>query len=334
MAAATAPAGAIAFCSGAQSVLTHTPAVPGESYNWYRNNTLISGATNNSISVTNSGNYHLIVTGANGCKNKSGTSNVTVNLLPDSTLNPANNITLCDGGTVKLQAHSDPAYSYKWYNGTQLITGVTADFLSVTGSGNYSVVITNTVTGCSSSSDATAISIIPPPRIFAGNDTVLATGQQYGLNAYELSSLGIDHYIWSPATGLNDPFIHNPTTTLYASQEYVVTGVHPSGCKATDTILIKVYKGPAIYVPSAFSPNADGKNDKLSIIAVGLKAFNYFEVYNRFGQKIFRTTNPLNWWDGTWNGLELTVGTYVWFAEGIDYRGKKIIAKGSVVIIK
>ncbi len=332
--AVTNPTGTISFCAGNQSTIDHSPAVSGETYQWYRNGSPISGATNSSLDVTTSGDYKLQVTGINGCKNTSDITTVTANPLPSLALNPSNVVTLCDGGTLQIRAEENAAYSYEWYDGTQVVPGQTTSTITVAGSGNYSVKMANTVTGCSSTSNTTNVTIIPPPRISAGVDTILATGQQYTLHAYELSNLGIDHYTWSPATGLDNPLSQNPHATLNATQEYVVTGTHPSGCKATDTVLIKVLQGPALYVPSAFSPNGDGTNDILHAYAVGLKAFYFFEVYNRNGQRVFRTTNPVISWDGKWKGVGLDSGTYVWYAKSLDYRGKVLDSKGTLVIIR
>ena len=51
-------------------------------------------------------------------------------------------------------------------------------------------------------------------------------------------------------------------------------------------------------------------------------------------KKVYRTSNPLGGWDGTWNGREQQSGTYVWVAKGVDFRGKPIQGKGTVIIIR
>ena len=64
------------------------------------------------------------------------------------------------------------------------------------------------------------------------------------------------------------------------------------------SIKIKVYMGPEIYVPTAFTPNGDNLNDVVKAIPVGMKQFNYFVIFNRWGQKVFYTTDPSKGWDG------------------------------------
>lgn len=329
-AAAISPAGAASFCQNEQRTITHSPVVNGETYKWFRSNTIIPGENTQALTVSTAGTYSIEVTGLNGCRNRSADMVFSVNALPAKQLNPATGITLCDGGTLKITAVS--GYSnYEWYNGPLALSSGSSNELTVSSSGYYWAKILS-VNGCRTNTDTTNVTIIPPPRIFAGIDTVLATGQSYRLHAYELSALGIDRYEWSPSQGLDNANAQNPVATLYETQEYVVTGIHASGCRATDTILLKVYKGPAIYVPGAFSPN--GIRADVGIVAVGLRSFKFLTIYNRYGQMVYRTTNPLARWNATKDGQPLDAGTYVWFAEAVDYTGKPLLAKGTILVLR
>jgi len=89
-----------------------------------------------------------------------------------------------------------------------------------------------------------------------------------------------------------------------------------------------------IYVPKVFTPNGDGSNDVLKPILVGISAFHYFNVYNRWGNLVFTTQDPNQGWDGTFKGVPQPVETYLWIAEGIDINGKKIVAKGMTSLVK
>ena len=82
-----------------------------------------------------------------------------------------------------------------------------------------------------------------------------------------------------------------------------------------------------------FSPNGDGKNDRLEIYLVGIKIFNFFKVYNRWGQLLFQTTNPQAGWDGRYLGVLQPVGTYIWQVEGLDIDGKIMRRSGSTILI-
>ena len=113
--------------------------------------------------------------------------------------------------------------------------------------------------------------------VYAGNDTAAAPNQPVQLNA----SGGIS-YEWMPATGLSNAFIANPVATNNVDHLHIVRAFTPMGCESFDTIRIKIYKGPDIYVPGALSPNGDGLNELLKAIPVGVSHFNRFTVYNPF----------------------------------------------------
>ncbi len=103
---------------------------------------------------------------------------------------------------------------------------------------------------------------------------------------------------------------------------------------ATDQILVKE-KICDIYFPSAFTPNNDGKNDQFKILGANAISDYHLTVYNRWGQKVFETTDYTKGWDGIVNGKLQNTGVFVWYS---GFRKKdnpnKILMKGTVVLIK
>jgi gliding motility-associated-like protein len=145
--------------------------------------------------------------------------------------------------------------------------------------------------------------------------------------------------LWTPFTGLDNPYIYNPVVTLYGLEGdtamYVVTATDSIGCSGTDSIKIVIFKTlPDIFVPTAFTPNGDGRNDILKAIPVGIQTFEYFNIYNRYGQLLFTTPDPERGWDGNVNGSKQPSGTYVYMARGISYQNRIIFKKGTVVLIR
>lgn len=163
----------------------------------------------------------------------------------------------------------------------------------------------------------------------AGNDTVVAIGQPL-----QLQASGGKYYSWSPSTGLSDASIANPVATLASDIIYTVTVSSDAGCATTDKIKIKAYKGPEFYVPNAFTPNGDGKNDILRFTAAGMPEIFYFKVFNRYGQVVYSSKNINEGWDGTVNGKPQSTDTYVWMIEGKDYTGKLIKRTGTVTLLR
>jgi gliding motility-associated-like protein len=89
-----------------------------------------------------------------------------------------------------------------------------------------------------------------------------------------------------------------------------------------------------LYVPNAFSPNRDGRNDRFRPLIYGEVTYYSLQIFNRFGQRIFSTTNPSSSWDGLVNGIEQNSGTYLF---NIQYQlnGQSMMQqKGSFLLIR
>ena len=182
--------------------------------------------------------------------------------------------------------------------------------------------------GCSSDTMSSQLTIYQT-EAKTGNDTVVAFGQPLQLHA-----TGGEFYQWQPALFLSDPNIADPVAILNDNFEYIVKAYTSFGCPTYDTIHIKAYKGPALYVPNAFTPDHNGINDRFHPVMVGMQSIDYFEVYNRFGQKVFSYQGDGPGWDGNLNGKPQPVGTYVWMIKGRDYLGNIHTEKGTVVLIR
>lgn len=166
---------------------------------------------------------------------------------------------------------------------------------------------------------------------FAGNDTIVVLGYFYQLNG-----TGSQFYKWSPANYLSDPNIYNPTVNFpdTGRYTYVLTGSSEEGCVAKDTIMIWVVSYGNIFVPNAFSPNGDGLNDMLVPRTVGYSRINYFHIFNRYGQKVYTSSND-NYpaWDGKFNGKLSEMGVYYWVINVTAADGTKVTKKGDITLI-
>jgi gliding motility-associated-like protein len=168
-------------------------------------------------------------------------------------------------------------------------------------------------------------------KAFAGRDTITAIDEPVQLNAR--GGPGVT-YAWSPAIGLNNPALENPVAVLDRDQRYRLDALTREGCDSHSDILIKRFKGPELYIPTAFTPNGDGTNDLLKVFPVGIRAFHYFAVYNRYGELVFKTTDYGTGWDGLYKGIKQGTETFVVVSQAIDYRGKLFLKKGTVTLIR
>jgi len=198
--------------------------------------------------------------------------------------------------------------------------------------GNYEAFLYSVSTdNCHSDTVYTPV-VITDLQLHAGNDTLVANGQPLQLNA--VATGDNLQYSWVPATGLNNNNIADPLASLQLDQTYFITVTSPDGCIDKDTVSIKVYKGPEFYVPTAFSPNNDGRNDVFRAISPGVPQLDFFVVWSRWGQEVFRTQSLSGAWDGTFKGIMADAGTYVWMIQGKDYLGRTFNRKGTVTLVR
>ncbi|MGB0839700.1 MAG: gliding motility-associated C-terminal domain-containing protein [Chitinophagales bacterium] len=138
---------------------------------------------------------------------------------------------------------------------------------------------------------------------------------------------------WSPSTALSCDDCSSPTASPTETTTYVVTAMDELGCAATDTITITVFTSNKIFVANVFTPNDDGTNDELLVRAIGIETMD-FNVFNRWGELIFQTTDPNLGWNGTHNGKKVNAGVYVYYVEITFADGQTKLHKGNVTILR
>jgi len=169
-------------------------------------------------------------------------------------------------------------------------------------------------------------------RSKAHSDTAAALDEPIQLITSD--TINMQYYKWTPDIGLSNTNISNPVALYNQDQWYELNTLTFQGCESYSKVFIKRYKGPELYVPNAFTPNNDGTNDVLKVFPVGIKSFNYFSVYNRTGQMVFSTTNSNIGWDGNFKGAKMDPGNYVWIALATDYKGRVLLRKGNILLLR
>lgn len=318
----------VSICDGTSKQLQ--PNTNATIFTWTPSAGLSDTAVRNPVaSPAATTKYYLTVVLGRCTTNDSMTVYVNPAPIPDA--GPDGDI--CYGRSYTLQGSGGAQYN--WTPALYLNTTVGANPIATpTITTTYTLSVVDAI-GCRSLvTDNVKVVVSRPMRINTYPfDTVGYPGQQIQLLA---TSAGIT-YTWTPAIRINNTSIPNPVVTVGNIGEdiiYEVVGTTAEGCKGEGYVHIKVSKGPAIYVPTAFTPNNDGKNDKFIPMPVGIKAYKYFKVFNRWGQVIFSTTRMGEGWDGTIAGKEQPSGVYVWAVEGIAYDNRVITNKGSVTLIR
>lgn len=180
--------------------------------------------------------------------------------------------------------------------------------------GNYRVLITDTSTGCIRIDTATIIAHDPISANFTPNPN---RNSCYDLSEAFITlidlSLGAQTGYWDFGDGTIEPYILGQ----YPSHQYTDTGrfelrlfvENPAGCSDLAFRSICVFVLPRIYVPTAFTPNADLTNDRFKVATVGITSLE-ITVFDRWGQEVYRGAGVDFEWNGTKNGVELPPGAY------------------------
>ena len=147
-------------------------------------------------------------------------------------------------------------------------------------------------------------------------------------------------YSWNPVVGLDDFNKLNPVFNYDRTTEYTVTLRSNLGCVTVDTLLVRTvteYTGelPAdVFVPKAWTPNGDGKNDLLFPYPAKIRELKYFRVFNRWGQLMFETKQLMKGWNGMYNGKPQVMDAYSWTVEAIGIDGKVIKRSGNAALLR
>ena len=255
---------------------------------------------------------------------------VTIKAAPD---------TICYGDSTQLKATKSGAYVV-W----SPLIGLSNDSIltpkaSPSATTTYTITVTDTPYCPKAAYDNVTLNVVPKFSLNAGDDTSIVLGEPLPLSADSSFKFPVS-YNWFPTTYLNYSDSANPLLTAFTepnsdSIKYRVSATTSQGCVGTGYVTIKFYTTkPDIFVPSAFTPNTNDKNSILIPVPVGISRFEYFKVFNRFGQLIFSTNRVGTGWDGKINGSPADIGAYVYVAKGLDYLGNAITRKGTVVLIK
>ena len=136
---------------------------------------------------------------------------------------------------------------------------------------------------------------------------------------------------WSTTDTLSCYSCYDPIAQPQETSAYVFHVIDANGCENRDTVM--VYLDGSLYVPNAFTPNGDGKNDFFVILGKEIVRFN-LRIFDRWGLQLFSSDNMENQWDGKYQGEIVQVDTYVWSIEYEDSWGRIGSLKGHVSVIR
>ena len=306
--------------------LNASPLSPTANYPliWYNQPIGGTGFSTTPIpSTTIFGIQHYYVSQYNGiCESPRVNITIRVSLKPNLGIDKS--ISLCYNDSVNFAG---------LFNTTDLLVGWTyaGNPIATPGivytPGAYQI-IASTGAGCS---DTANVQVAVQPEIIAnaGVDQIIESNQ-----TITLQGAGGINFQWSPAGLFNNPGISNPTVQANQDTIVVLTVTDNVGCKDTDTLKIKVLDGPEIYMPNAFTPDGDGRNETIKPICVGIAQLEYFKIFDRFGKQVFESNTISKGWDGIYKNAKQPMGNYVYIIKATNRLGKSIFMKGNIVLIR
>ncbi len=277
------------------------------------------------------GTYTVTVTDASGC---TSTDAVTITSPSTLTADTASTDAYCGGrciGTATLlPSGGTPPYTYSWNDPAQQIsptaTGLCPGIYLVTVTDQHGCTSVDSVTVHYSDAHPVIQATADADTLFYGQSTTLHVTQSAGYQ-----------YAWSPAQSISSVSDPNPVTTPSDSITYYVTVTDINGCPSTDSVTIYVKiplcDEPEIFIPNAFTPNNDNRNDRV-FVRGGSIAELYFVIYDRWGEKVFETTDIHEGWDGTYKNKLAAPGVFVYYVEATCSNKYTFFKKGNITLIR
>ncbi|HET9826438.1 MAG TPA: gliding motility-associated C-terminal domain-containing protein, partial [Chitinophagaceae bacterium] len=281
-------------------------------------------------------NLVLTLTSINNGSCPAASSSVVISFVAPPTVNAGNDQTVCaNSANVILNGQLNNATGVLWSssgNGVFSPSGAAPNTTYIPGAldkTNGLVKLTLTTTGtspCPAATDAMTITIQTPP--------VVSNEVKYVLedNSTILNPVTVApnlEYRWTPAIYLSNDTIPNPVCTPAKDVSYQLIVTDALGCTSTGDIAVKILKRPEI--PNVFSPNGDGINDRWQIKYLSDYPDCSVEIFDRYGQPVYRSIGYTNPWDGTLKGKQLPAGTYYYI---IDPKNNLKTLSGFVDIVK
>ena len=299
--------------------VTAAGGTPGYEYSIDGNTYQSSG-----IFTVADGDYNVSVRDANGCVS---TFTQSVGLTNDLVVTPRSDTSICLGASVLLSATGNAA-NYSWSG-----AGVSGSIATPVSTGTTTYTVTATLGQCTNTATVNVLaeSLV---NVNAGQNTTILSGEQVQLSA---TISGATSFLWTSNPldeSLSSTTILNPVATPTVTTTYTLSASNAAGCIDADDIMVTVVPY-CVKVNNAFSPNGDGINDMWHVYE------NYdclknvrVSVFNRYGSKVFESTDYHNDWNGTYKGKPVPDGTYYAVIDFVLVSGKKITKKSDVTVIR
>lgn len=310
--------------------VTPSGGIPEYDFQWS------TGATGSSLTGLPAGTYTLSLTDKNGCE---VVEEITIEAPPLLSVQLEEKDPTCFGfrnGTIMFEVEGGvPPYLYSLdnenFSGANMFVGLEAD--------DYQVYVKDD-NGCIW---LERVTLEDPPEftVNAGFDQTIILGDSIQLTADASNGVGGVEFVWTaPYEGtLSCAECARPIAKPINTITYELYGIDSLGCENNDFINVNVDKPRIVEVPTGFTPNGDGLNDRLLVHGRNGTRVTLFRVYDRWGellyeQSSFMVNDPDTGWDGNFRGQPMNGGVYIWYLEVEYIDGEKDALKGQTTLIR
>jgi gliding motility-associated-like protein len=283
--------------TGASLVAGTVPTGIQGSYNAITKTFTINGIT------AEAGTFNYVIRTSGGCGTATLTGTINVNPLPVINL-PQDGFICVDPSGIPISDYtlttnlSSSQYSFQWSDINGVIAGQTGNSYTATAPGPYSVEVTNLLTGCSATENATIAASLAPDQVIASQTTYFAENQVVSITVVPAGD-----YLYQLDSG---PFQEDNFFVSFTSGLHTVTVKDKYGCGTAQTSF------RIVNCPKFFTPNGDGYNDTWNIFEIGDQPEAYIYIFDRYGKLLKQIATQGTGWDGQYNGTDLPSDDY-WF---------------------
>ncbi|HTQ63416.1 MAG TPA: gliding motility-associated C-terminal domain-containing protein [Puia sp.] len=219
-------------------------------------------------------------------------------------------------------------FDLQWSKNGSLLSGEHGNTITITkdsyGEGSYDCRVVNDSVCLVSDPFVVSWKVGPNPIVLGSADTTACNGDTVLLNAYIDSSF---KYSWQDGSQL--PYFETSKTGIYT-----VTMTNDCGTGQSQKSVEFSECKNEVYVPNAFTPNGDGKNDIFRVRFSNPPATYRISIFNRYGQLLYSSTNYSIGWDGTVSGIAQPIDAYAYILEFKDNKNIEHTQRGTVVLIR
>ncbi len=328
------------ICKGSSVTFTASPTNGGTTpqYQWYLNGSPVgtNSTTYTNTALNDSDKVWVQLVSSETCIKVNPAVSPTVDMKVNSIDYTKPTIEYCAGESDVIDLNiPQTTYTIIWKNGSTTTTTTNSDQLDVSNTTSGNVSFTIQYGNNCTANDVVPVTVNPTPQIALSVDhTIVKYGEQVQLDANGVKPYS---YNWTTAGQLSNDTIEDPTSIITTPTWFTVDAVDSKGCRRIDSIFVGMKdecSNNFVMIPNAFTPNKDGLNDCFGVLYAPTMTEFKLVVFDRWGERLFETSDPGECWDGTYKGVDALMDTYTYVIGFRCYNGVFITKKGILTLVR